>query len=106
MEGLSSNEGITREVYLEHMYAILEQDQLLLHSTHEQTEPECRILEEESQPNDLWRINSLLSLESKPERKLSTSSAILEQDQLLLHEQTEAECHILEEEGHPEILGD
>ena len=73
MEGLSSNEGITRVVDLEHMYAILEQDQLLLRSTHEQTEPECRILEEERQPNDLWRLNSLLSLESKPERKLSIS---------------------------------
>ena len=73
-EGLSSNEGITREVDLEHMYAILEQDQLLLHgSTHEQAEPEFHILEEEGQPNDTRRLNSLLSLESKPERKLSTS---------------------------------
>ena len=73
VEGLSSNEGITREVDLEHMYAILEQNQLLLHCTHEQTEPECRILEEEGQPNDTRRLNSLLSLESKPERKLSAS---------------------------------
>ena len=72
VEGLSSNEGITREVDLEHMYAILEQDQLLLHSTHEQTEPECCILEE-GQLSDPWRLNSLLSLESKPERKLSAS---------------------------------
>ena len=73
VEGLSSNEGITREVDLEHMYAILEQDQLLLHgSTHEQTEPECCILEE-GQPSDPWRLNSLLSLESKPEQKLSAS---------------------------------
>ena len=62
-----------REVDLEHMYAILEQDQLLLHgSIHEQTEPECCILEE-GQPSDPWRLNSLLSLESKPERKLSAS---------------------------------
>ena len=73
VEGLSSNEGITREVDLEHMYAILEQDQLLLHSTHEQTKPECCILEEEGQPSDPWRLNSLLCLESKPERKLSAS---------------------------------
>ena len=72
-EGLSSNEGITREVDLEHVYAILEQDQLLLHGIHEQTEPECHILEEEGQPNDPWRLNSFLSLESKPERKLSTT---------------------------------
>ena len=72
VEGLSLNEGITREVHLEHIYAILEQDQLLLHSTHQQTEPECCILEEE-QPSDPWRLNSLLSLESKPERKLSAS---------------------------------
>ena len=58
---------------MEHMYAILEQDQFLLHSTHEQTEPECCILEEEGQPSDPRKLNSFLSLESKPERKLSTS---------------------------------
>ena len=73
VEGLSSNEGIAREVDLEHMYAILEQDQPLLHSTHEQTKPECRILEEEGQPNDSQTLNSLLNLEFKHERKLSTS---------------------------------
>ena len=73
VEGLSSNEGITRVVDLEHMYAILEQDQLLLHGrTHEQTEPECCILEE-GQPSDPRRLNSLLSLETKSERKLSAS---------------------------------
>ena len=73
VEGLSSNEGITSEFDMEHTYAILEQDQFLLHSTHEQTEPECRILKEEGQPSDPRRLNSLLSLESKPERKFSTS---------------------------------
>ena len=75
VEGLSSNEGITRVVDLEHMYAILEQDQLLLHSTHEQTEPECicHILEEERQPNDPRRLNSLQNPESKHKRKHSTS---------------------------------
>ena len=75
VEGLSSNEGITRVVDLEHMYAILEQDQLLLHSTHEQTEPECtcHILEEEKQPNDPQRLNSLQNPETKHKRKHSTS---------------------------------
>ena len=75
VEGLSSNEGITRVVDLEHMYAILEQDQLLLHSIHEQTEPECtcHILEEEKQPNDPRRLNSLQNPETKHKRKHSTS---------------------------------
>ena len=72
VEELSPSEDNTREVDMEHMYVILEQDQHLSHSSREQTEPECHILEEEGQPNS-WMSASLQSQESKPERKHSRS---------------------------------
>ena len=55
---------------MEHAYTILEQDQLLSHRN--QTEPECRILEEEKEPKS-WMFDSHLSLKSNRERKHSAS---------------------------------
>jgi hypothetical protein len=69
-EGLSPNEDNTRNAdnNMEHMYAILEQD---FQSSHVQTEPKCRILEEEGQPNNSWMSDSLRSQESQHSRKHS-----------------------------------
>jgi hypothetical protein len=69
-EGLSPNEDNTRNAdnNMEHMYAILEQD---FQSSHVQTEPKCRILEEEGQPNISWMSDSLRSQESQRSRKHS-----------------------------------
>ena len=71
-EGLPLNEDSTRKVDRDHTYAILDQD---THSTHEQTEPICCILDDEGQLNNSWMSNSLRSQESQRIRKHSRSKS-------------------------------
>ena len=70
--GYSPNKDNTGNIDTEHTYAILEQD---THSTHEQTEPICRILDDEGQSNNSWMSNSLRSQESQRIRKHSRSKS-------------------------------